>query len=117
MNDEPYDSRYVHWFGPPWPSESLRAPVCEDDRYLIMTPAAADCLLCEEPILAGDRGIRYSGNSGYAHAECNLRSVTGNLTHISGNCHYIGECNNTDKSYREQALEVWTYLVVEGNSL
>lgn len=114
------------WFGDPWPSEDLRAPVCEDDNLRIATPVGEDCLLCGAPVLEGDRGtvlggyiLNAQGNmaatTGYSHVECNLRSVLGNWSHISGLCIDPGDCIHLDpKSFRDQALEVWQKVIVEG---
>lgn len=41
----------MKWFG-----ESWRAPVCEPEDE-VETPVGAACLLCDEPIAAGDQGI------------------------------------------------------------
>jgi len=113
----------MFWFGEPWPSAELRASVCEEDKYRIPTPVSAACLLCNEVIIYGERGIRYgfvidvdvttgkpkSNNTApYAHIECQLRSVMGNLIHVSGNCRHLGDCNErSDMTYREEALELW----------
>jgi hypothetical protein len=117
---EPYNSTSVHWFGRPWPAENWRAPVCSDDRYQIPTPTGVRCCLCAEAIEAGDRGVRYSGSvvmgedgpeAGpipYAHAECQLMSVMGNMRHQRGECSHVGDCvRDNPLTYREQALEVW----------
>lgn len=126
MDLEPYEPRRVHWFGRPWPRENLRAPVCDDDRYWIPVPTGVRCCHCDEPIDGGDRGVRYSGSvtvdpegkpiAGpipYAHAECQLMAVVGNLEHLHGNCRHVGECIDllSDVSSREQARGVWRELV------
>jgi len=131
-DDEPYSAARVHWFGAPWPSEALRAPICEDDRYRIEIPVGASCCHCGELIDTDNQGVRYSctivlaevtgqpvaGPIPYAHVECNLRCVTGNMAHLSGNCHHIGECREqSTKTYREEALEVWRSMVPLGGFL
>lgn len=101
---EPYEPFRVHWFGDPW------SPVCDDPRYRIEVPVGKDCLLCEELIEADQIGVRYSSGQ-FAHAECNLRSATGNVTHLEGRCTYTGECNELETgSYRQQALAVWAWF-------
>lgn len=117
--DEPYNPIYNHWFGEPWPREDYRAPVCEDDRYRIDVPVGQPCLMCSETIEEGDRGVRmgsvYMADDGtptaalgYVHAECNLRSVTGNHLHVAGMCRHTGDCVDTSTlSYREEAKLVW----------
>ena len=47
----------MKWFGPAWPSEDLRAAVCEDDSNKVPTPVGQECTLCTEDILEGDRGV------------------------------------------------------------
>jgi hypothetical protein len=47
----------MRWYGSPWPSAELRAPICEDDAYRVSTPVGAICLRCERPIRAGDSGV------------------------------------------------------------
>jgi hypothetical protein len=47
----------VRWFGEPWPSELLRAPVCEDDARRIETPVGQICIECLEPIGKEDQGV------------------------------------------------------------
>jgi hypothetical protein len=61
------------WFGKPWPSDRLRALVCEDENERAPTPIGASscrwrrgpglfspqpatCLWCGEPIIEDDRG-------------------------------------------------------------
>jgi hypothetical protein len=48
----------MNWFGEPWPSAELRAPVCEDDALRIPPPKEGElCTLCDGPFRAGDRGF------------------------------------------------------------
>ena len=124
--DEPYEASQVHWFGSPWPGTVLRAPVCDDDRYRIPVPVGSSCCFCAEPIDEKDRGLRYSGSivmdqeAGapapgpipYAHAECHLRSIAGNMAHLDGRCHHVGQCNEmSSQTYREEARDVWERLI------
>lgn len=46
----------VRWFGVAWPSEKLRAPICEE-AYRIDTPIGAPCITCTRPIMGGERGV------------------------------------------------------------
>lgn len=109
------------WFGEPWPRADFRAPVCEDDALRIPTPVGSTCLLCEQLIDEGDRGTQtgYVGLDGrqkmvshicYVHTECTLRSILGNLKHHLGQCRYIGQCNEENRPFREEALELWAHL-------
>jgi hypothetical protein len=104
------------WFGPPWPSEAVRAPVCQSDAWKINTPVGERCILCQTPIREGERGELFADGSP-VHIECSFRSVTGNLTHVLGNCHHVGECNQIDqRPYRVQAVEVWNYYQEQRSS-
>lgn len=47
----------MRWFGEPWPSADLRAPICDDDRYRVEPPLGHPCLGCGSPILGRERGI------------------------------------------------------------
>jgi hypothetical protein len=81
----------MHWFGEPWPSAELRAPVCEDDSLRVPPPPPGEeCILCGHPIEPGDRGIvmphaRYVGSGmfstelRYNHIEC-MHSNVGGVT-------------------------------------
>ena len=102
------------WFGNPWPGF-----VCYDDGGRLLadmckpTPVGEACLLCGEPIVAGDRGQAFPCFTAdgppavrHAHAECALRNVTGSVEHLDGRC----TCSDPDRpvrSYRDEALEVW----------
>jgi hypothetical protein len=97
------------WFGDPWPSAELRAPVCEDDAERAPTPVGQRCTLCRENIEDGDRGLLEG--SGWVHVECANRAVLGNHLHLRGECSRIGECaEKSDLTYRQEALEVWRML-------
>lgn len=99
----------MKWFGKPWPSPDFRAPICEDDALQIPTPVGSECILCGEAILLGHQGVQYI-NGPYGHVECQYRSVVGNIHHLMGQCHHVGECNEmSTKTYREEAIEVWNY--------
>ena len=47
----------MQWFGEPWPSAELRAPVCEDDNDRVPVPIEAQCLFCGKDIVTGQAGI------------------------------------------------------------
>lgn len=48
----------MKWFGSPWPSEELRAPVCEDDADRVPPPPPGeDCILCGQVIEEGAQGV------------------------------------------------------------
>jgi len=48
----------MQWFGEPWPSAELRAPVCEDDAERVPPPPPGEeCALCGNPIEAGSQGV------------------------------------------------------------
>lgn len=102
------------WFGDPWPSDELRAPVCEDDSIRVDTPVGSQCLLCQELIKKGDRGT-ITFTSSTTHIECQMRAVLGNHLHVRGECSYTGECNEKSTlSFREEALEVWAWTQQHG---
>ena len=107
----------MNWFGEPWPSAELRAPVCEDDAERIPTPVDASCIWCGEAIALGDRGEAFPGivDAGgewvtevkYAHAECQLRNVMGCSASALGLPH------DHDRPYREDARALWARMVGE----
>lgn len=105
------------WFGEPWPSAELRAPVCEDDNRRIPVPVGGVCYLCDELIDDTDRGVaipsvvtdKATGEPMpsqlvHSHIECHLRSVLG----CSG--HLLGQGHTHDISYREDARRVVRWL-------
>jgi hypothetical protein len=78
----------MNWFGEPWPSAALRAPVCEDDRERVPLPPGEDCILCGQPIEEGSQGVvmphaessewgMYVIGVRYNHIDCLSRSVGG----------------------------------------
>ena len=78
----------MHWWGDPWPSEHIRAPICENDELRIPTPVGLPCMWCEELIQMGDRGedmvvVMPDNENGvvaktaYMHLECQFRQVMG----------------------------------------
>lgn len=107
------------WFGEPWPSG-----VCYTDGGRLRvemhaaTPVGEACTLCGTPIGDGHRGqalphVDAGGNAtvGHVHAECMLREATGSPEHLDGTC----ACRDrfaapSGRSFREEALEVWTRL-------
>ena len=99
------------WFGEPWPSAELRAPICEDDAQRVLVPVGRPCVHCDEEIVSGDRGEVYGGGQP-AHAECGLRNILGNHIHVRGDCPALGECNRMSTlTYRQEALKVWAYVI------
>lgn len=99
------------WWGDPWPSDKLRAPVCEDDALRVSVPVGYDCTLCGEPIEAGDRGISMMGIDAdgqtvpvQEHIECQMRHVMGCSASLRGEGH------DHDAPYREDAHRVWSWL-------
>lgn len=104
-----------HWWGEPWPSEELRAPICEDDDLRTEVPVGQPCQHCGHVIEKTDRGTSNSGYIGldddgemtyvptplHAHAECGLRHVRGCSASIKGEGH------SHERDYREDAWEVW----------
>ena len=106
----------MRWFGSPWPSEELRAPVCADDALRIPVPVGAPCLWCSELIEEGDRGEEMGyvtgemePKVGYTHIECVFRQVMGGPAHLQGTCACQGGHDDPDlgMSDREAALLVW----------
>ena len=72
----------MKWFGSPWPSAELRAPVCEDDADRVPVPVGKDCIFCDDPIIASDQGLTIPhmtaerlGIEAQAHLNCFLRNV------------------------------------------
>lgn len=76
----------MQWFGSPWPSEELRAPVCEDDADRAPNPRPGTlCVLCDREIEPGARGVvmphlaadNMSAVLRYCHLGCLLSNVGG----------------------------------------
>ena len=79
----------MKWFGLPWPSEDLRASVCEDDRDRVPPPKPEEeCPLCEKPIGENAQGVvlphtfasdvmpgMFITENRYIHIDCMIRSV------------------------------------------
>lgn len=72
------------WFGDPWPTAELRAPVCENDADRVPTPVGRACLQCDRPVADGDRGVLIphvfaKGPDGWEmrpqHLDCLLRAI------------------------------------------
>ena len=87
----------MQWFGAAWPSETERAPICEDDALRIETPVGDPCLWCHEPIEEGDRGVTMMelvdpdrAQVQPMHIECNYRQVMGGPAHVNGTCYVPG---------------------------
>jgi len=102
----------MNWFGEDW-----GAPITQDGHQL-STPVGQPCLLCEEAIRAGDRGVfmPYVGKeaSGIApvHAECELRNVLGGIEHLTApKGHPVGSCyEGSTLTYRQSAVAAWEWL-------
>ena len=70
----------MKWFGEPWPSDSERAPVCEDDARRAPVPVGQECAQCGESIAASARGVlipTFEDAFHPWHLECLLFSVLG----------------------------------------
>lgn len=73
------------WFGEPWPSAELRAPVCEDDADRVPPPPPGEeCVLCGRGFKPGARGVLIPHFPGvgewavrYSHISCLVGNVTG----------------------------------------
>jgi hypothetical protein len=112
----------MHWFGSAWPSEHVRAPVCEDDAMRIPTPVGLPCMWCDELIEEDDRGedivmVVSDGDAGviaktaYMHIECSFRQVMGGPAHIRGECMCSGGDKDPDDGMtpHEAARYVWEH--------
>jgi hypothetical protein len=101
--------RYVtRFFGEPWPSG-----VC-DDGVQVATPVGSVCLLCSDPIEAGDQGSFFADGSP-EHRECSLRSVIGGIEHLTAGPHAVGTCyDGSTLSYRESAIQAWQWVQEHG---
>lgn len=106
----------TYWFGKePWPSAEERASVCDDDTQRVPTPVGAECLLCTEQIVEGDRGTlhaNFHGGLDPVHVECGMREVLGGAGHLAAEPHGPGGCGDPDGglSRRESALLVWEWV-------
>lgn len=76
----------MNWFGEPWPSEDLRAAVCEDDADRVPAPAPGElCTLCDGEFAADDRGVVIPHLAAgtmfhelrYVHLDCIVQNVGG----------------------------------------
>lgn len=47
----------MQWFGEPWPSDDMRAAVCEDDGERVPLPDGQTCPMCEKLVEQGDQGV------------------------------------------------------------
>lgn len=73
------------WFGEPWPSPHLRAPVCQNDDDRVPAPMPwVRCLFCGKPFAFLARGVTipHIDDDGQAreraiHLACLLGNVTG----------------------------------------
>lgn len=46
----------MRWFGEAW-GEDGPAPICDNEEFQIDTPVGKLCACCDEPFVAGDRGV------------------------------------------------------------
>ena len=73
----------MNWFGSPWPSEELRAPVCDDDALRIPSPPDWElCILCDKPFRAAAQGVRMPHLTAEGHAEeryCHIECLLSNV--------------------------------------
>ena len=73
----------MKWFGNPWPSDELRAAVCEDDEQKIPVPLGEECMFCQNLFEAEDQGVTMphisigGPTTSSAHIDCLIRSVGG----------------------------------------
>jgi hypothetical protein len=110
------------WWGEPWPSDELRAAICEDDAQRIDIPVGYPCALCDLLIEDYDRGITMMGidadGKAYPvqeHIECQMRHVMGCYDLVSTGSAWTPDhvCSGAD-DYREDALRVWAWLQRHG---
>lgn len=121
-DDIPIETRRLNWgwFGDPWPSG-----ICYDDDDRLREemrkepPVGEDCVLCGEPIEPGQSGqaMPHLTATGpvvrHVHRECMLREVLGPPEHLDGRC-VCRDPDRPERSYREEALELWA-RTVEGD--
>lgn len=99
------------WFGEPWPSHTMRAPVCEDDAERVEVPVGRLCVLCDEPIGDGDSGTLMAARNPVTgqwgpepvHRECSLREVLGGAGHLAMEAHVTGMCDPDGGLTRRQS--------------
>jgi hypothetical protein len=79
------------WFGEPWPSAELRAPVCEDDADRVPPPPPGEeCILCGRGFKPDAQGVvmphmtasdimpgMFITEIHYSHIDCLIGNVTG----------------------------------------
>jgi hypothetical protein len=107
------------WFGDPWPTELLRAPVCEDDTQRVPVPVGATCFWCDDLIDEDDRGSFMGTMDGPVpiHIECSMRSVMGPVAYLEGRCTHAGgteDCYVEGQTKRQDALATWAWLQENG---
>jgi hypothetical protein len=101
------------WWGSPWPSEALRAPVCSDDALRVPVPVGKACTLCDVLIEETDRGVSMMGigedRKAYPvqeHIECQMRNVMGCFVGLRSD----GTEHDHSGSYQDDALRVWAWI-------
>lgn len=115
----------THWWGRPWPSDRLRASVCEDDALRVAVPVGYACSLCDVLIEEHDQGISMMGIGAdrkpypvQEHIECNMRNVLGCYELVStGATWESGHVCTGQDNYREDALKVWNWLQAHPDAL
>jgi hypothetical protein len=71
------------WFGEPWPSAELRAPVCEDDADRVPPPPPGEeCILCGTTFTEDAQGVVFPHFPGvgewayrYSHIGCLMSNI------------------------------------------
>lgn len=75
----------MKWFGEPWPSAELRAPVCDDDALRVDPPPPGElCGLCDQGFWVGAQGVviphvtaDLRAEKRYCHIGCLVSNVGG----------------------------------------
>ena len=116
----------MEWFGEPWWSY-----ICYDDAGRLRKgnrvpfPAGRPCLWCGEPFAEGDSGTRVPcvrADGGvtpeYAHKECQLRSVIGDVDHLEGrcSCHMSTGTGSSGLTKRQEAMAAWEWVIRHGKT-
>jgi len=108
------------YFGEPYPSRDRPAAVFEGLKE-VSVPVGQECLDCNEPIAAGDRGFLLPVVRPRApilrptHFECHLRSVMGSVTHLEHRCTCFGGKDEDEyPSRRLSALATLQWLEARG---
>lgn len=103
----------LQWFGVRW-----NAPIMEEAPE-IPVPVGYRCLYCEEVITTDESGVTMPSIEAAGttrrpiHIECFLRSTLGSVAHQEQRCTCFGGTaeDSDDRSYREQARELMSWLI------